>query len=43
MVLKKVNFILGENVPVKLKQVFTDHGVTCITVKEKGWIGLKNG
>ncbi len=29
--------------PVKLKQVFTDRGITCITAKEKGWLGLKNG
>jgi len=43
MVLTKVKFLLDENVPVKLKHVFIDHGIHCVTVKEEGWLGIKNG
>ena len=43
MVLKKVKFLLDENVPVKLKYVFTDRKIHCVTIKEEGWLGIKNG
>lgn len=42
MVLKKVKFLLDENVPVKLKRVFFDRGIHCVTIKEEGWLGIKN-
>lgn len=42
MVLKKVKFLLDENVPIKLKRVFIDRGIHCVTIKEKGWLGVKN-
>ncbi len=43
MVLKKVKFLLDENVPVKLKQIFTDREIQCATIKELNWLGIKNG
>lgn len=43
MVLKKAKFLLDENVPVKLKYIFIDHRIHCVTIKEKGWLGIKNG
>ena len=43
MVLKKVKFLLDENVPVKLKDVFIDRGIQCVTIKDMGWLGIKNG
>jgi predicted nuclease of predicted toxin-antitoxin system len=38
-----VKFLLDENVPVKLKYVFTDRKIHCVTIKEEGWLGIKNG
>lgn len=43
MGLKKVKFLLDENIPIKLKQVFINHGIQCTTIKDKGWLGIKNG
>jgi len=41
--LKQVKFLLDENIPINLKHIFLDHGISCSTVKEKGWLGTKNG
>jgi predicted nuclease of predicted toxin-antitoxin system len=43
MGLKKVKFLLDENIPIKLKQVFIDRGIQCTTIKDEGWLGIKNG
>ena len=43
MDLKQAKFLLDENVPLKLKYIFLDRGISCVTVKEKGWLGTKNG
>lgn len=43
MGLKKVKFLLDENVPKKLNRVFIDAGIQCTTIKEEGWLGIKNG
>ncbi|MHA1428534.1 MAG: DUF5615 family PIN-like protein [Candidatus Helarchaeota archaeon] len=43
MGLNKVKFLLDENIPIKLKQVFRDRGIQCTTIKNKGWLGIKNG
>lgn len=42
MVLKKVKFLLDENVPLQLKKIFDDHGLFCTTVQTEGWSGIKN-
>jgi predicted nuclease of predicted toxin-antitoxin system len=43
MVLRKVKFLINENVPVKLKRIFFDRGIYCVALREEGWLGIKNG
>lgn len=43
MALKKVKFLLDENVPFSLKQVFEDQDLFCSTVQMEGWGGIKSG
>ncbi|HUT80992.1 MAG TPA: DUF5615 family PIN-like protein [Candidatus Bathyarchaeia archaeon] len=43
MVLKKAKFLLDENVPLKLKQLFTSHNLSCDTVRDLQWLGIRNG
>jgi len=42
MDLTQTRFLLDENVPIKLKRVFVDLGLTCLTIKDLGWCGLKD-
>ncbi len=42
MALKKVKFLLDENVPLKLRKTFTNREIQCLTIKEMGWLGIKN-
>jgi len=43
MVPKKAKFLLDENLDVKFAKVLTSLGLTCYTLRSKGWIGIKNG
>jgi len=43
MDLTEVRFLLDENIPIKLKQLFPQHNLQCVTIKEKNWLGIKNG
>lgn len=43
MVLKKAKFLLDENIPIKLKQLFTSLELSCATVRDLKWFGIRNG
>lgn len=43
MDLTEAKFLLDENVPRKLKEVFKSKGLECPTVQELGWREIKNG
>ena len=43
MALKKVKFLLDENMPIKLKSVFTSLELSCVTVRDLKWFGIRNG
>ncbi len=43
MALKKVKFLLDENIPIKLKQLFTSLGLSCVTIRDLKWFGIRNG
>jgi len=43
MALKEAKFLLDENIPIKLKQVFTSHGLMCVTVRDLKLFGVRNG
>jgi predicted nuclease of predicted toxin-antitoxin system len=43
MALKKVKFLLDENIPIKLKHLFTSLDLSCITIRDLGLLGIRNG
>ena len=43
MALEKAKFLLDENMPVKLKQLFTSLELSCVTVRDLKWFGIRNG
>ena len=43
MPLKKVKFLLDENIPIKLKPLFASLGLSCATIRDLGWLGIRNG
>ncbi len=42
MVPKKAKFLLDENLDVKLAKALTALGLSCSTLKSKGWTGIRN-
>lgn len=38
-----MKLLLDENLPIKLKYRFIDHGFDSYTVKDMAWLGKKNG
>ena len=42
MVPKKAKFLLDECRDVRLSKVLNDFGVSCYTLRDKGWTGIKN-
>jgi predicted nuclease of predicted toxin-antitoxin system len=42
MDLTRIKFLLDENVPVKMKQSFTDRGLSCTTIQDQGWSGASD-
>lgn len=43
MALKKAKFLLDENVPIKLKQLFTSLDLSSVAVRDLKWFGIRNG
>ena len=43
MVPKKAKFLLDENLDIKLAKSLTTLGLSCSTLKSKGWTGIRNG
>ena len=43
MALKKAKFLLDENLDVKLAKALTALGLSCYTLRDKGWAGITNG
>jgi predicted nuclease of predicted toxin-antitoxin system len=37
-----IKFLLDENIPVKVKQLFKKFGHECQTIQERGWSGYKD-
>ena len=43
MVPKKAKFLLDECLDVRLSKILNDFGLSCFTLRDKGWTGIKNG
>ncbi|MHA1356321.1 MAG: DUF5615 family PIN-like protein [Candidatus Heimdallarchaeota archaeon] len=43
MALKEAKFLLDENIPIKLKGIFSSLNLTCVTVRDMKLFGVRNG
>ncbi len=42
MVLRKAKFLLDENIPIKLEQLFTSLELSCVSIRDVKWFDIKN-